>query len=161
MRFDTRDRLSSPPAAVLAALCDGGFWAGVGELPATHAPDVVAIDESGGEVRTRVRYRFRGALPRSVTAVVEPARLSWVDDTTWDLDAMEGHTTIRPDHYPDLLRATATSRLVADGQGTVRIGAGELTVRVPLIGRQAERPIASGLRDNLAALATLLDEWCA
>ncbi len=160
MRFETRDVLSATPDAVLAALCDAGFWASVGQLPATHAPEVVGIEERGGEVRTRLRYRFRGDLPRAVTAVVDPQRLSWVEDTLWDRDAFEGHTTILPDHYPDKLHATAVSRLLADRDGCVRVGSGDVAVRVPIVGRQAERPIVSGLRDNLAALATLVDEWC-
>jgi hypothetical protein len=159
VQFDARNVIAAPPDAVLRALCDRAFWAALGPLPTTHAPELVSIDEHGGEVRTRVRYRFRGDLPRAVTRVVDPARLSWVEETLWDLDAREGHTTIRPDHYAEKIHATAVTRLLDDPIGCARLVHGELRVRVPLVGSQAEAPIVSGLRRNLAALGETLAAW--
>jgi hypothetical protein len=76
------------------------------------------------------------------------------------------HTTdiaIVPDYYASIFSCTGLVRLVADRDTgtTVRTAAGEVTVRVPLVGGRAEAAIISGLREHAEREAIVLDQWTA
>ncbi len=105
-----------------------------------------------------MRFHFTGNLSSAVTTVVDPAKLTWVEESVHDL---AGHTVtfrMNPDHYADRLRSRGSVRYEPDGPGTtLRLTEGELTVKVPLLlggGRTAgmvEGAIVSGLREHMAA----------
>jgi len=109
-----------------------------------------------------VRFRFTGHLSPAVTRMVDPAKLSWVEESVHDL---EGHTVtfhMQPDNYADRLRFEGSSRFEADGDdGTRRVAEGDVVVRVPLVGRAVEGAIVSGLREHLAAEVAVVEELLA
>ncbi|MBA3282609.1 MAG: DUF2505 family protein, partial [Acidimicrobiia bacterium] len=106
-----------------------------------------------------IRFRFTGHLPSAVTAVIDPERLTWVQESVHDLD--DGTTTFRliPDHYPDRLKASGTFRVVSDGHGSRRVVNGDLKVRAPLVGGRVEQAIVSGLEEYLVAEAPAVDAY--
>ena len=61
-------------------------------------------------VTSHVRYAYRGDLPPGASAVVDPARLSWVQVTELDLVQRRALVVLQPDHYPDRLAARAVER---------------------------------------------------
>jgi hypothetical protein len=91
-----------------------------------------------------------------VTRVLDPSRLVWVDETTWELAAATATFRILPEHYANRLRCSGRQRVVARGDGARRTVEGDLTVSYPLVGRAVERAILSGLHDHLAGEAELL-----
>ena len=161
MRFRVEQRVAAPLADVEDALVDPAFLARLGDLPRLGAPVVLSSDDDGGTVRQRVRYRFAGELSPAVTAVVDPERLTWVEETTYDRRTHRGAHRIVPDHYAGRLRASYTTALEADGGGTRRRTEGELTVRFPLVGGRVERAIVAGLTEHAALEADALDDWLA
>jgi hypothetical protein len=164
VRFQAEQRFTAPLAAVEAALLDAAFLQRLGELPRLGAPELLGTDVDGHIVRQRVRYRFAGDLAPAVTAVVDPARLTWVEETTYDLVGHCGEHHIVPDHYGGRLSSSYSTRLAPAGEGdegTVRTIDGEVRVRFPLVGGKVERAIVAGLTEHAGLEADVLGRWLA
>ena len=153
MHFEIEQRFDAPREAVEAAYVDPALFAELASLPKIGRPEL--LDQArdgprGDRIRQRVRYQFTGELSGAVTRVVDPARLSWVEETVFDASAHGSDVRIVPDHYGGLLesRMAITYEPAADGRATVRRAVGELRVRVPLVGGKAERGIVSGMREH-------------
>ena len=109
-------------------------------------------------VRLQIRYRFVGDLSPAVTAVVDPAKLTWVEHSTHDL--VRRSVTYRLVARP-LPRPAAVVGHLRDlrrrRRGTLRTVHGRLKVRALVVGGAVERAIVSGLREYLAAEADAVD----
>lgn len=159
MRFHLEQPLQGSVEAVEAALIDPGFLAELDTLPKVGHPEVLEQRRDGHEVHQRVRYRFTASLSPAVTKVLDPARLVFVDETTFDLAAHAARFRIVPEHYAERLRCSGTYRFERNGGSSRRIVDGELRVSYPLVGGTIERAIVSGLEEHLADEAALLDRW--
>ncbi len=159
MQFSFAQALVAAPADVQDMLLDPDFLAARAALPKLGDSEVIERTQDARSARLRVRMRFVGDLSSAVTAVVDPAKLTWVDDATFDFTVLAARHEILPDHYPDRLAASYDDTLVADGAGTRRELRGELEVRVPLVGGRVERVIVEGLRDYAAGEAALLNDF--
>lgn len=160
MRFHLEQPLPASPDAAIDALVDPQFQAQLSELPKLGRPLVLDRQEDGEVVRLRVRHRFAGELSAAVTAVVDPSKLVWVEETTYHRAVGTATLRIVPDHYAERLRAGGTYRFVATGPDSCTwIAAGEVSVRFPLVGGKVERAIVAGLEDHLAASAELIVRW--
>jgi len=157
VQLHLEQHVPAPVDDVLAALVDPAFLAALGALPKISSPTLLDQQRDGDRIVQRVRYRFTGDLSRAVTAVLDPAKLSWVDETTYDLAGRSATFRIIPDAYGDRLRCSGTHRFTAppDG-GTRRTVDGRLEVSYPLVGGRIERALASGLEEHLTAEAELL-----
>jgi hypothetical protein len=152
MRFEIEQTFTGPPEAVSRIYTEPRFYEVLGELPKLGKPEVIDRREDGSVVHLQVRFRFTGNLSPAVTRVVDPARLTWVEESIHDLDGRSMTFRMKPDHYPDRLRSEGSAIYEAAGDGgTRRINQGEVTVKVPLVGRSVEGAIVSGLAEHLAA----------
>jgi hypothetical protein len=124
-------------------------------------PEVVDHERDGDTVRLRLRCRFTGHLPAAAHAVLDPRKLTWIEESTHDLAAHTVSWRLVPDHYGDRFRASGTIRLRADGDTTVRLTTGELVVKTPFVGRVVERALVSGLQEHLDAEAPRVAAWVA
>jgi hypothetical protein len=114
----------------------------------------------GDVVHLRVRYRFTGELNAAARAVVDPARLSWVEDATHDLGALKVVFTMKPDHYADRFRAHGGYRFAATGDGaTRRVADGEVVIRTPFVAGRVERAIVSGLEQHIHEETPLVEAF--
>lgn len=161
MRFRLEQHVAGDVEAVQAALVDPAFLAHLGRLPELGSPRLLDQDVDGDVVRQRVRYRFVGELAPAVSAVVDPERLIWVEESVIDRRARRGEHRILPDHYAERLRCSYTTRLEPDGDVTRRTAEGDLVVRFPLVGGRVERAIVSGLTDHAEREGDALSEWVA
>lgn len=161
MRFEITQQYRSAATDVGAAYADPDLYPTLVGLPKLGGIEVLDRAVDGDTVRLRIRFRFIGDLPGAVTAVVDPKRLTWVQETSHDLTS--GVTTFRlaPDHYPDRLKASGTFRVTADGDGARRVVTGEVKVRAPLVSGKVEQAIVSGLREYLEAEAPAVDAYLA
>lgn len=157
MRFALTQRIAAPPDAVTAVYASAELYAAMDGTSRIGAPEVLDRSERDGVVTFRLRYRFVGDLSPAVTAVVDPARLSWVEESVHDLAARTVAVTLHPDHYADRLRCTATVRCEPDGGATRRRVEGELRVKALLVAGAVERAIVSGLEEHLAAEAAVVE----
>jgi hypothetical protein len=144
---------------VIDALLDPAFVSSLGDLPKLGAPEVLDQRRDGDIVVQRVRYVFTGELSVAVTRVIDPRKVTWIDETTYHLRAHRATFRIIPDHYAGKLRCEGTYSFTDVSTGTARRADGELSVRVPLVGRVVERAIVSGLEEHMEEEARLLAEW--
>jgi hypothetical protein len=158
MRFQIDQVIAGSVDAVARLYTEPRFYERLGELGKLGRPEVLDRSEDGGEVRLAVRFRFTGKLSPAVTKVVDPAKLSWIEESVHDLARHTVTFTMNPDNYADRLRASGSCRLEAAGDPTPRITAGDLAVRVPIVGRSVEGAIVSGLRDHLGAEIAVVEE---
>ena len=146
-----------------AAFVDPDLLAHLGAEPDLGRPQLLDQDDRGEILAQRVRYRFVGDLAGPVTRVVDPDRLTWVEES--QLDRRTTTTTFRivPDNYAGLLRCAGTISVSAgpDGAGSVRVIEADLKVTVPFVGGSVERSIVAGLRDHAGAEARVVREWLA
>lgn len=159
MDFVIEQRLLGSPVQVQDTLLDPAFIAARADLPKLGDAELLDREVGDTTARLRVRLRFTGALAPAVTAMLDPARLSWVDVATFDLAQRSAEHRIEPDHYADRLSCGYSSELTASGTGTARTVRGFVKVRMLLVGGKVEGAIVSGLREHAAAEAALLDAW--
>ena len=161
MRFSLQQALPGAVDDVVAAFVDPAFYEALRQLPNVEAPQFLEQQVDGRTVRQRIRYRFSGELSSAVTRVIDPARLTWVDDAVFDLDARTATFRILPDHYANRLTASGRYRFQPVGGGTQRLIEGDLKVHMPLVGGKVERAIVSGIERHLGDEARLLGSWLA
>ena len=159
MKFRIEQRIPAPLAAVEAALLDRDFVAASADLPKLGAPELLELQRDGDRAHQRIRYRFTAQLSGAVTRVIDPDKLTWVDDARYDLTSHTSRHRILPDNYADRLQATYDVALEPLGDSTRRLVTGELTVHVPLVGGRVERAIVDGLEEHANAEAELLGRW--
>ena len=152
MRFEIEQEFAGSPEAVARIHTEPHFYELLGELPKLGRPEMLDRREEGSIVHLAVRFHFTGNLSPAVTRVVDPAKLTWVEESVHDLAQLTSTFRMKPDHYPDRLRSEGSAHHEPSGDGgTLRRTVGELAVRVPLVGRTVEGAIVSGLREHLAA----------
>lgn len=159
MRFELSQHIAAPPDAVAEAFTDPDYYDALAGLPKLGAPEVLAMSAEDDLVRVEVRYRFAGDLSPAARAVLDPARLTWVEISDHDLARRRSTFVLKPDHYADRFSCRGRTRVDADPNdpsASVRRMQGEMKVRAPLVAGQVERAIVSGLEEHFAAEAKLL-----
>ena len=161
MKFTLDQHIAAPPPAVAGVFADPSFYATLGDLPKLGAPEVVGHEIGHDIVRLRLRYRFTGELSSAAKSLLDPAKLTWVEESTHDLASRSVSFRMVPDHYGDRFRCTGGWTYAPDGAGTLRTSAGEVVVKAPIVGRAVERAIVSGLREHAAGQAPLVEAFLA
>ena len=159
MRFELTQRYRSPAPAVNGAYADVDLYPTLVGLPKLGGIEVLSHERSDDRAVLRVRFRFTGHLPSAVTAVVDPARLTWVQETTHDLAGRSATFRLLPDHYPDRLKASGRFEVRDAANGSERRVTGELKVKAFLVAGQVEQAIVSGLEEYLVAEAPTVDRY--
>jgi hypothetical protein len=161
MRFELHQRFRHPAEQVTAGYADPDLYATLLGLPKLGRIEVLRHSIGDEEARFSIRFAFTGDLPPAVTAVVDPERLTWVQESIHDL--VNGTTTFRlvPDHYPERLAASGTARVRPADDGCTRIVAGDLRVKALLVSGKVEQAIISGLEEYLVAEAPAVDRYLA
>ena len=162
MRFHIEQDFAGSLDAVEAAFLDPDLLARMGQLPKLGQPDLLSQDDDGAVVHRRVRYRFGGELSSAVRKVIDPARLTWVEDSVLERSTHRTTWTIRPDQYADRLKASGTFSLQPLGPDrTRRIAEGEVRVSFPVVGSRVERAIVSGLEEHADLEVGVVNDWLA
>lgn len=149
MKFNLSQQLGAAPERVITLLSDGEFQTSMSGLTKIGTPELLDRQVDGPLVTLQLRYRFIADLPSAVTAIVNPAKLTWIDETVYDLTQLTATTSMRPDHYEKRLSATIHQSYAAVGDSTERSIEGDLRVRALLVAGQVERAIVSGLSEHL------------
>lgn len=159
MDFTLSQAIPASVDAVDAALVSSDFLMRMAELPKLGSAEVVASERDGDIVKLQVRYLFQADLSAAVRRFVDPAKLTWIEDSTVDLTAHHTTCAIRPDNYNNLLQGSYETDIVPSDSGCVRTITGKIKVKVPLVGGKAEKAIISGLSENAEAQTLLIAEF--
>ena len=156
MKFEAKQQFDTEAAAVIGCYSSAEMYEQLPEFGRISRPDLLERTERGDTVKLRLRYRFTADLPTAALAIIDPERLTWVEETTYDLVGLIARTKLLPDHYGSKLEASASARFADRGTGSTRHVTGDLRVRVLLVGGQVERAIVDGLQEHLAEEAELV-----
>ena len=157
MRFRIVQEFEQPADRVQSAYLDPQFLTLMGSLPKLGSPELLEEERTDELVRRQIRFRFAGNLNAAVQAVIDPSKLTWVEESTTRL--ADRHTTwrIRPDHYADKLASSGEFQIESTGDaGSRRIATGEVKVKVFLVGGKVESAIVSGMEEHAARERTAL-----
>jgi hypothetical protein len=161
VHFELEQQIAAAPAAVASAFASAEFYEALGGLPKLGTPHVLSRDVDGDVVELRVRYQFSGDLSSAVRRVIDPKKLTWVEESTHDLAARQVTFRLAPDHYPDRLKCSGRYRFSPSGEGTARHCEADLSVRAALVGRLVEQAIVSGLEEHLEDEVALVESFIA
>ena len=162
VKFAVRQAVAVPPARAMAAYGSPAFYEG------RPARDDIAVREVVRHEASRRPDSPRGALRLHRLGVARRAGRGRpgedvVDHPDRDPPAeARSSWVVLPDHYPDRLSATGTYRFEEGdgGPGSTDVEVeGDLSVRVPIVGRSVERVIVSGLRDYIADEVAGIPDW--
>jgi hypothetical protein len=163
MRFEATQRFALSVDQLMELFTDPDFYPTLGGLPQISRPEIVSHSTSGHTVSIDLRQRYTGDLPSAAMTFIDPARLTWVEQLVFDLDARSATTRLVPDHYPDRLTCTGRYTFRSAGpdggdQHSTRRLDGDLKVRVPLVGGRVEQALVSGLQEHAVAEQHLIDQ---
>jgi hypothetical protein len=157
VRFRIEQHYTGPLDDVVAVFADPDFYRACTGLPKLSPPGLLSLHRDGVRVSLELRQRYVGELPAAATAVIDPARLTWVQRLELDLSARTATTVLVPDHYADRFSCQARYSFVADGDSaTLRELTGDVKVRVLLVGGKVESALVDGLRDYAEAEAGIV-----
>ena len=159
MKFEVSQQFEAPASEVIERYCSLEMYEQLPDFDKISRPEIVDRTERSGLVQLRVRYRVIADLPAAALAIIDPERLTWIEDTTYDLAAMTATTRLLPDHYASKLEASASARFSDAPDGSRRTVSGNLRVHVLLVSGQVERAIVSGLQEHLSEEARLVAEF--
>lgn len=161
MRFTVEQRFGTGADETARAFTELALYEGFADLPKVSLPQVLECEAAGDTVRLRIRYRFAGQLSSAARAVIDPSKLSWVDESTHDLARRHVRFVLRPDHYGERFRCSGEYRIEPDGDGCRRHATIDVEVSARFVGGAVERAIASGLREHLADEARVVEAYLA
>ncbi len=156
MKIGFEQRWTAPVDNVIALYTDESFWSGVTGFETTSAPEVIEVNRTDTQARTRLRWRLSVDLPREASRFIDPNNVAWVENTLWDLDAQTATVAFEPVQASALLRASAIVKMIQDGDDCVRRITGDLSVRIPLLGHKVENAINDGIGEHLGEEADVV-----
>jgi Protein of unknown function (DUF2505) len=160
VKFSIRQPVAVSPARAMAAYGSPTFYEGRPARDDIEVREVVRHEESAGRVLLEVRFAFTGSVSPAVRAVIDPQKMSWITRTELLLAEGRSSWTVLPDHYPDRLSASGTYRFEETGPEACDVEvAGELRVRVPIVGRSVEKVIVGDLRAYIADEVAGITDW--
>ena len=160
MRFRVSTTIGAPRARVADAFVDPAFYAELGALPNIRAPEVLSIDKDGDLAHLRIRYALQADLAPAVRRVLDPDKITWVEEST--VHRLQHYTEFRmvPEHYVNRMDCSGSYRLEDSGPETTdQVVEGDLVIHYPVVGRLVERAILTGMRQHLTEEARLLERW--
>lgn len=159
VHFVLEQRFTAPVGEVQAAFLDPQVLASLSGLPNVGRLQLLDQVRDGDIVRQRVRYTFTGRLSAAARAIVDPDRLTWVEEQVHDTVAHRAEVHIVPDHYGDHFSCSGTVSLFEALGAVRRVTDAQMTVDIPLVGHKVEQTIVAGLREHAAAEAEVVQAW--
>jgi hypothetical protein len=160
VRFEVEHDFPASCAEVAEVLCDPAFQTQL-DLPDMSRPEVLTSSVDGTTRVLRLRYEYIGELDPIARKLVGGRKLTWIQELRLDTATYAGTLSFSAEDQPDRLNGTAEVEITALGDDRCRRHiAGDLHVRVPLVGATAEKRIVPGLVRRMdvesAALTTEL-----
>ena len=150
---------ASAPAAI-AVLADPAFYLDRPSDEDIRVRELVSHHVDGDRVTIELRCAFTGELNAAARALLEPARLTWVQASEHDLATGRVVFLILPDHYADRLNCRGRYVVTPDGHdASQRVVETELRVRAPLLAGQVERALIDGLRREMIAQSNAIPDF--
>ena len=147
------------PAPRCDVLCDPAFQTQL-DLPDLSRPEVVASSVDGTTRLLRLRYQYIGQLDPIARRIIGGRKLTWIQELQLDIETYTGALSFFAEEDAGRLNGAGEVAITAiDGDGESRRHiAGDLHVRVPMVGGTAEKRIVPGLVRRLGVEAAALSK---
>jgi hypothetical protein len=157
MHFEAEHDFPAPHAQVAEVLCDPAFQTQL-DLPDLSRPEVLASSVDGTIRLLRLRYEYVGQIDPIARKIVGGRKLTWIQELRLDTATFTGTLSFSAEEDASRVNGSAEVAITAvDGDTCSRRRiAGDLHVRVPLVGGTAERRIVPGLVRRLDVEAAAL-----
>jgi hypothetical protein len=161
VHFEVVHDFPATRAAVAEVLCDPTFHTLL-DLPDLSRPEVVKSAIEGATNVLLLRYEYIGQIDPIARRIVGNRKLTWMQELRLDTQTFTGTLSFSAEQDAQRLNGKAEVTITTSGDDahSRRRIAGDLHVRVPLVGGTAERRIVPGLVRRLdveaAALSTEL-----
>lgn len=160
MKSTDTQSIDAAAEAAIRVFADPRFYLSRESSEAISAVELVDHAADADRVQLRIRFAFTGDLNAAARAILDPAKLTWVQATEHDLATGRVVFAIEPDNYSDRLRCRGRYRIDPDGDERCRrVVATELHVRAALVGGQVERVLMDGLRSELVSQALAVPDY--
>lgn len=154
MRFSVEQRYDTSAETLFDVFADPATHESLPEFGRISRPELLDVVDDGALRVVSMRYRFTADLPAAALAIIDPKKLTWVEQSTYDRDDLTMATVFVPDHYGSKMVASAAAQFSDDGPGSIRRVSGDFRVKILLGAGTVERAIVSGLREHLDEEAT-------
>jgi hypothetical protein len=145
VRFEADHEFAAEPAVVADVFCDPGFQTAL-DLPDLSRPEVVTSAVDGTAHLLALRYAYTGQLDGIAQKIVGDRALTWVQELRFDTATGTGTLSYSIDGDAGRLKGEAQVAITAVEPGRSRRHiAGDLRVKIPVVGGRAERAIVPGL----------------
>jgi Protein of unknown function (DUF2505) len=160
VHFDVAHEFPASCARVADVLSDPDFQTRL-DLPDLSRPEVVAHTVTGTTRVLRLRYEYIGQLDPIARKILSGRKLTWIQELRLDTATFSGTLSFSAEADASRLNGAASVAIVAEngsgaGDRSRRRIAGDLYVRVPVVGSTAERRIVPGLVRRLDVEAAAL-----
>jgi len=156
MVFNVNQSFDASASEVFDCYESARFVGRLGPLGPLGEAQLVDRTERGDRTVVRTRMTFVADLPAAARAIVDRDKLAWIEEATYDRPSLTATVRFLPDHYANKFEAAASTKFYDLGTGSVRAVSGDPEGAVPLVGRQAERAIVSGLVEYLESEAVVV-----
>jgi hypothetical protein len=159
MHFEVEHEFPGSRAQVAEVLCDPAFQTQL-DLPDLSKPEVVASSSEGTTRLLRLRYAYVGQVDGLARKIVGGRKLTWIQELRLDTESYTGTLSFSAEEDPGRVNGVAEVAIVAvDGDAASRRRiAGDLHIRIPLVGGTAERKVVPGLVRRLDVEAAALSK---
>jgi hypothetical protein len=159
MHFEVEHAFPAPRAKVAEVLCDPDFQTKL-DLPDLSRPEIVASSIDGSSRLLRLRYEYVGQVDGIARKIVGGRKLTWVQELRLDTATYTGTLSFSAEEDPGRVNGSAEVAIVTlDGDaGCRRRIAGDLHIRIPLVGGTAEKRVVPGLVRRLDVEAAALSK---
>lgn len=141
-----------PPAALMEAL----LHPDVDRFMAANVPDLqsrteLKRTERGSVVERSVRCVPVPKIPEAAQHVVKPDMIQWIEESR--ADRMTGVISVRvvPDSFKSVFDFTGTMRISGTPGGSQRRVEGQLSIKMPFVGKLVEDYLIEEIRRNMTA----------
>lgn len=118
--------------------------------------ELLSETEANGITTRRQRFIMNRELPAAMLKVLQTDRIGYELETRLDLQHHRSEWTITPMVLPDRVTGSGVVVVTATKDGCLRIIEGDLTVRVPLIGRKMEERLISDVSASYERAAVII-----
>jgi hypothetical protein len=159
MHFQVEHEFPAPRAKVADVLCDPAFQSQL-DLPDLSRPQVVESSSDGTSRLLRLRYEYVGQVDGIARKIVGGRKLTWVQELRLDTATYTGTLSFSAEEDSGRVNGSADVAIITvDGDTTCRRRiAGDLHIRIPLVGGTAEKKVVPGLVRRLDVEAAALSQ---
>lgn len=160
MRFELKHTFDCTPEELWAITDDPSFEARVAEV-SDATREIVELREDDGVRYKKVRITVNRDLPPPMRKAIGADHISYDQKTTRKLDSNRLEWSISPMVLQGRFKGEGTTRVRAIGNSCERVIAGELTIRVPIIGPKMEKKLVDDVSASYDRAAGVIREMLA